>query len=303
MITGDFDREFESTLKGRYDALTHKYSHSNSNANIRRGIHRLEKGLFHANPRQKFGKLVFTELLNEVKKYDIKNMEFNELEWLVKTLKAYVNFSETPSIVENTIKVAQKELLQKNGELALETNKSPEFIGFKDTLYNRKSVRFFDNEPVDKNKIAQCVEIAKSAPTACNRQPYHLELLTEKKDIMKIGEMAPGTAGWLDGVPVLGVVVGHSNSFRFTRDRHLIYFDSGLFVSNLVNSFVTVGLASCICNWVPSWKADRAAIRYLGYDLSKTVVCLIAIGNSQGVPSPTSIKKTNNNILRIRNES
>ncbi len=303
LITGDFDREFESTLKGRYDALTHKYSFSNSNANIRRAIHRLEKGLFHANPKGRFGKMVFDELVNEIKNYDISNMESNELEWLIETLKSYKDFSENPEKVQKIIRIAEKEIDNRSNNSNLKENQTEAFQNLKNIFYERKSVRFFKSEKVDIEKIVQCVEIAKSAPTACNRQPYHVELLTDKKDIMKIGEMAPGTAGWLDGVPVLAVVVGHSNSFRFTRDRHLIYFDSGLFVSNFVNSLVTLDLASCICNWVPNWKADRAAIKYLGYDLSKTVVCLIAIGKPLGIKSPVSIKKRNDNILRFRNEN
>ncbi|WP_298532302.1 nitroreductase family protein [uncultured Algibacter sp.] len=302
LVTGDFDREFEFTLKGRYDALTHKYSYSNSNANIRRGIHRIEKGLFHAEPRKKFGKDVFAELMNEMSKYDIRNMECNELHWLIATLKAYTPFSYTPEEVKSIIDIAKIELSHKTIKNKLESNESQEFLNFKNTLNKRKSVRFFKSEKANVEKIVQCVEIAKSAPTACNRQPYHIELLTNIKDIRKIGDMAPGTAGWIEGVTTLGVVVGHANSFRFTRDRHLIYFDSGLFVSNFVNSLVTVGLGSCICNWVPNWKEDREAIKYLGYDLSKTVVCLIAIGTPIGIKSPVSVKKTNANILRLRDE-
>jgi nitroreductase len=301
-VSGEFDREFESTLKGRYDALSHNYFHSNSNANIRRCIHRLEKGLFHQNPRKTFGKVIFNELKRELKKYNLNLMDPDELYWLKQTLRAYVKYSETPRDVEKTIAFLESKTVKKQELTVEEERKSESFKSLEKILLKRKSVRFFKAVEVDLSKIAQCVEIAKSAPTACNRQPYHLEILTQKKDIMKIGLLAPGTSGWLDGVPVLGVVVGHANSFRFARDRHLIYFDSGLFVSNFVNALVTVGLASCICNWVPSWKADREAIQYLGYDLSKTIVCLIAIGVPSGVQSPTSIKKSTSNLLRVRNE-
>jgi|SaaInlStandDraft_1057018.scaffolds.fasta_scaffold00081_30 nitroreductase len=301
-ISGDFDREFESTLKGRHDALTHKYTFSNSNANIRRAIHRLEKGLFHANPRNKFGKDVFEELSKELVKYDLSNIELNELHWLKETLISYERFSYNPERVRKTLHLVDAELRLTSPPKILDKTVSPDFESYKSFLNRRKSVRFFKQEPPSLEKITQCVEVAKSAPTACNRQPYHVELLTNKQDIKKIGEMAPGTAGWLDNIPTLGVVVGHSNSFRFTRDRHLIYFDSGLFVSNFVNALAVSGLASCICNWVPNWKEDRKAIKYLGYDLSKTVVCLIAIGVPLGIKSPVSVKKTTSNILRVRDE-
>lgn len=302
-VSGEFDREYEYTLKGRFDALSHNYSHSNSNAQIRRCIHRLEKGLFHQKPKKKFGKIIYRELLREIKKYDVHHMDSNELEWLKKTLISYKQYSYSPESVQKLILFLENITSnQDSSELShFQTNK--EFSALEHVFKKRKSVRFYKQERVDLQKIIQCVEIAKHAPTACNRQPYHVEVLTQKEDIMKIGQLAPGTAGWLHQVPVLGVVVGHSNSFRFARDRHLIYFDSGLFVSNLVNAFVTVGLSSCICNWVPNWSADREAIKYLGYDLSKTIVCLIAIGTPIGIESPTSTKKLTANIVRIKNEN
>jgi hypothetical protein len=184
-VTGDFDREFESTLRGRYDALAHKYTFSNSNANIRRAIHRLEKGLFHASPRNKFGKAIFEELSKELAKYDLKNIELNELYWLKETLTSYKSFSYDPDKVSEVILLVETLLIQQEAPKTLSKNSSADFQTFQSFLYKRKSVRFFKQELPSLQKIAHCVEVAKSAPTACNRQPYHIELLTNRKDIKK----------------------------------------------------------------------------------------------------------------------
>lgn len=300
LISGDFDREYEFTLKGRSDALNHRYTHSNSNANIRRGIHRLEKGLFHESPKAKFGKEVFTELENEIRSYNLSRIDQKELGWLLETLKSYIPFSHEPQKVRKVIEIIKPLFKVQQKTPVNQSENSREFEVFERILKKRKSVRFFRDNKVSIEKVERCVEIAKLAPTACNRQPYHMELLTNKKDILKVGNLAPGTSGWIDGVPALGVIIGHSNSFRFARDRHLIYFDSALFVSNLVNALVSEGLSSCICNWVPNWGADRQAIKYLGYDLSKTIVCLVAIGEPKEIESPVSTKKETTNILRFR---
>ena len=303
LFSGEFDREFDFTLKGRYDALTHKYSSSNSNANIRRCVHRLEKGLFHQKPKKYFGEAVFKELRKEIQKYDLTKMDKNEMKWLINTLKSYTSFSRTPHKVQLLTQSLKSYSEQNNNNDKSSIKLTQDFDSLKKIISKRKSVRFYKPKTINIDKIAKCVEIAKLAPTACNRQPYHIELLTNKKDILEIGNLAPGTSGWIDGVPALGVVIGHSNSFRFSRDRHLIYFDSGLFVSNFINSLVTLELASCICNWTPSWNADRKAVKYVGYDLSKTIICLIAIGSPEHIDSPVSTKKSTENILRIRNEN
>lgn len=307
MFEASFDREFEYTLRGRYESLTSRYAHDVSNANIRRCVHRLEKGLYHRDRKLKFGVDVFNELSKEIMTLNNRSLiDKNELIWATNTLISYRQHATDQSSVDLAISRLQSHLSEiEIGEvpdpIGSLVQPSADFLVLQDLFKARKSVRFFDGRSVPVDLIKNAVEIAKEAPSACNRQPFSLYVLDKRGDIDFIGGLAPGTKGFLHNIPMLCVLVGHASSFRFTRDRHLIYTDSGIFLGHLLPALTSLGLSSCVLNWIPDWHNDRMAIEYLGVDLSKSVVCLLAIGYGDGTPSPTSIKKSNTNLLRFHN--
>ncbi|WP_368345820.1 nitroreductase family protein [Pelagovum sp. HNIBRBA483] len=298
-----FDREFEFTLRGRHEALSSRYRLDHSNANVRRCVHRLEKGLFHRDRRAAFGKDVLTELAHEISKLDLleEGADANEVDWAIATLTSYRPHAYDPALVDDCLYRLERfrgfgpepESLRRP-----DTKVSPDFEVLRRLYYKRESVRFFTDRPVDPELVVQAVAIAKEAPSACNRQPFHLHLLTDTRDIEFVGGLAPGTAGFLNNIPVLGVLIGHASAFRFTRDRHLIYTDGGLFLGHLLPALTALSLDTCVLNWTPDWTNDRKAVDYLGLDMSKTIVCLLAIGYRDDTASPISTKKTNDNLLR-----
>ena len=92
--------------------------------------------------------------------------------------------------------------------------------------------------------------------------------------------------------------MGHASAFRFTRDRHLIYIDGWLFLGHLLPTLTALDLGTCVLNWTPDWNNDRKAVDYLVMDMSKTIVCLLAIGYRDDTAAPIFGKKTNANLLR-----
>lgn len=298
-----FDREFEFTLRGRHEALSSRYKLDQSNANVRRCVHRLEKGLFHRDRRATFGKDVLIELAREIRKLDRleDGTDANEVDWAITTLTSYRPHAHDPALVDECL--SRLEGFRGTGPEPVPSQRpdtpiSEDFEVVRKLYYKRESVRFFTDRPVDPELVAQAVAIAKEAPSACNRQPFHLHLLTDRRDIDFVGGLAPGTAGFLDNIPVLGVLVGHASAFRFTRDRHLVYTDGGLFLGHLLPALTALDLDTCVLNWTPDWTNDRKAVDYLGMDMSKTIVCLLAIGYRDETASPISTKKTNANLLR-----
>jgi nitroreductase len=303
IVEPSFDREFEYTLKGRYEALISRYANDSSNGNIRRCVHRLEKGLFHRARRPKFGNEIFDELYRELLTInDEFKIDCNEVYWAKNTLTKYRRHSNNIDKVDlaleilNTLDPESLSFSEQGHEL---NSNSTDFNILHSLYLKRESVRFFNDCKVPFDLIENAVTISKEAPSACNRQPFSLHLMSNKEDINFIGGLAPGTQGFLENIPILCALVGHASAFRFTRDRHLIYTDSGLFLGHLLPALTSLGLSTCVLNWVPDWENDRKAINYLGLDLSKSIVCLLAIGYKDETRSPTSIKKSNGNILRF----
>lgn len=312
LFDGSFDREFEFVLKGRVEALSSRYVHSHSNSNLRRCIHRLEKGLFHRDRRPKFGDSVLAELTRELPALSsFGPIDAEERRWALETLRSYRDFSRNSDEVDKCISTISAmtpfyEPSDANGEISfaeaggvIATSVPDRFSQLAVLFRERESVRFFDGRAPDRALLETAVDIAKEAPSACNRQPFHLHLLQNTDDIRYVGGLAPGTSGFLENIPTLGVLVGHASAFRFARDRHLIYVDGGLFLGHLLPAITALGMSSCVLNWTPDYIKDRKVIDYLDLDASKTVVCLLAIGYRDPTASPISTKKSSDNLLRL----
>jgi len=61
-------------------------------------------------------------------------------------------------------------------------------------LRSRRSVRIFREKPVEKEKVAELIEIARYAPTAGNRQMVNWLVITDRDKIHQLAEL---TVGWI----------------------------------------------------------------------------------------------------------
>ena len=50
-----------------------------------------------------------------------------------------------------------------------------------DAITTRRSVRKYQDKPVEREKINQCIEAARLAPSACNSQPWHFIVIDDPK--------------------------------------------------------------------------------------------------------------------------
>lgn len=296
VFSNDFDREFEFTLKGRVRALGRGYDELHSSAHLRRCIHRLEKGIYHPNRKAVFGAGVVDELYDELVNIDPGVvLDPDEVDWSISVLEIYLDLNSSVK-ADKCIKI-----LRSFNTISVEENvdfSGDSYQKFLDLCLKRESVRFFKEQEVPKELINKAVYASREAPSACNRQPFSLFPLYDRGMIQKIGGLAPGTSGFLDGIPVLIPVVGRMASFRHARDRHLIYTDSGLFLGHFILALESLGLSSCVLNWTPDWKNDREAIEALNLGLDNTIVCLLAVGYRKDISVPVSTKKSVQNITR-----
>ena len=61
-------------------------------------------------------------------------------------------------------------------------------------LKSRRSVRVYQEQPVEREKLAKLIDIASYAPSGHNGQPVEWLVLTDKKDVRRLAEL---TADWL----------------------------------------------------------------------------------------------------------
>lgn len=80
-----------------------------------------------------------------------------------------------------------------------------------DNMLNRKSVRKYSDKKIEQEKIDIILKSAMSAPSAMNKQPWEILVITDKTKLAKIAEIAPN-AGYSKDSQVTMIVCGDKNT-------------------------------------------------------------------------------------------
>lgn len=246
--------------------------------------HVLEKGITMPNRRLGFGQdvvKVVIELCNKcISKYgnDIPQLQFaiNDLEEYLMVHKE--NNYELPGNITDGI---QKLLSYGNKELipSKEYTKETFFCGykdFKDFAYQRHSVRFFSNENVPEDLLRKVMELATSAPSACNRQSIRVKVLSgEKKE--QVLQLQNGNRGFGHFVNKLLVVTSEQTAWDYCY-RTSAYLDGGIFTMNLLYSLHYYKICACTLNAHLSRKRINKLREIAKMKKSEFPIVFIAIG-------------------------
>lgn len=281
--------EHGATWRGRRDYYRQKNRQKISSPGLRRNIHRLEKALIMKPRRPVFAEQYIEETVEFFAAVAAKNpnqtgrLDRPEMEWAQDVLSDYFNSIEGPS---PTIESAR----QRFSSLALErvagkkspgpkpSRATPSFDALLALSEQRRSVRWFNQEPVPRELIDQALLVARQAPSACNRLPYSFIIFDKPDLVRRVASIPFGAAGFRHNIPTLVVVVGHLSQFFSARDRHTIYIDSSLATMSFLLALETLGLSSTIINWPELAPLDYEIKRKLGLLASDRVVMMVAVG-------------------------
>jgi nitroreductase len=298
-------------LKGRVKYHNSLKKSGQSSTLLRRNIHRLEKGLIMRPRRDCFAEgFILETVVCYLKCRNDNGYCHEELKWAKDTLSTYFNVVVSTIIIDKAKNIFS-EANYKNNESTCEDEQlySPYFkrdsvvskVNFEqlDTLFRqRRSVRWFEQRTVPMELIDKAVNIAKQAPSACNRLPYKF-LVSHQADIAcKIAECAMGTQGFSGNIQCLVTVIGDLSAYPAERDRHVIYIDAALASMQLMLAFETLGLSSCPINWPDIEERERRISKLLELDYTQRPVMLIAVGYADpngGIPY--SLKKKNQYLV------
>lgn len=149
---------------------------------------------------------------------------------------------------------------------------------FRDFSASRHSVRDFAGEiPVD--RIVDAIDIAKNAPSACNRQPSRVHIVADKELISKCLSMQNGNRGFGYLVDKLLVVTGDLSTVLGAQEFFDLNTNVGIFIMNLSYALHYNKVAHCILNWYVLPKEDKKLRKFLNIPDEESVVCFIACGD------------------------
>lgn len=295
LLSSAMSYEHQTVLNGKL-----QFKKNSSGVVLRRNTHRLEKGLIMFPRRDVFAKEYILETVHAYKKEILLPItDKASLKWSEDVLSRYFQSVAKDPVIDQ----AKALFLSSLTKISNENIKSPfergaqiSPVGY-DDFYSlavlRRSVRWYQSKKVPRDKIDKAIELAKLAPSACNRQPFKLKIYDDKDIINTVSSMPGGTAGFSYNFPMIIAVTGQLRNYYSEADRHIIYIDASLFSMAFIMALETLELSSCIINWPDNYAKEVEARKLLNLDDDERVIFFISVGfAAQDRQIPYSQKKS-----------
>ena len=164
----------------------------------------------------------------------------------------------------------------------------------KTAIQTRYSVRKFADKPVEREKLNECLEAARLAPSACNSQPWHYIVIDDHK--VKDAFCKEAFSGvynmtaWAAKAPVIVAGVSDRGNFtsrlgNFFRNTEFFLVDQGISGEHLVLRAWELGLGTCWIGWLNSTKVEK----FFNLPKGKKIEHLFAVGYPDANVQPSHL--------------
>lgn len=135
-----------------------------------------------------------------------------------------------------------------------------------DVFTTRRSVREYSPKPVEREKIAACIEAARLAPSACNSQPWKFIVVDEPALRSEVAHalhdaVMKGNRFAL-AAPVLVAVVADRSNFTATlggilKRKPFAWIDAAIAAEHFSLQAAAEGLGTCMIGWFGEGKVKK----------------------------------------------
>lgn len=308
-IGGCLTREIKSVYAGIKKHRQNCQSSIGCEFRLRRNIHRLEKGLIMRPRRPVFAYDYIEETVSDFISIwqSAEPGEQAQLHWFRDVLNQYFAAVENDAFIqrhkERFLAVLEPHS-QNAGALIPKARKEypPCPVSYEDFMQLtriRRSVRWYQQRPVQREQIDKAILAAAQSPSACNRQPFEFRVFDDPEKVSQIAKIPMGTAGFSHQFPAIVVLVGDLSAYSNERDRHVIYIDASLAAMSFMLALETLGLSSCSINWPDIAVREKAMQKALNLQAYQKPVMLISLGYADPEGNiPCSDKKALNALRK-----
>lgn len=161
-----------------------------------------------------------------------------------------------------------------------------------ETIARRVSCRAYRPDPVPREHLAQMLEAARLAPSACNKQPWRFAVVRAgelRRRIVEEGFLAGIRMDWALDAPA-HIVIGMETSFLTHRLGAALsgvaypWVDIGIAGEHMVLAATELGLGTC---WI-GWIKPRAIARIVNWPRSIKPTAVITVGHPLDPSAATS---------------
>ncbi|WGF87263.1 nitroreductase family protein [Marinivivus vitaminiproducens] len=293
LLSRTFAREHFAVMQGRLSHRQNQITPGGSSLQLRRNVHRLEKGLIMRPRRPVFAADYIVPTVAAYARL-VEGLPRNpealpEVEWARDVLQTYFDAVGPHADIDRArARFGSIEVPVEAGQRTpyrrdLERPTPVAYDAMLELAQRRRSVRWYLQQPVPRDLIDQAVAVAAQAPSACNRQPFTFRVYDDPALVRQVAEVPMGTRGFAQNFPAIVVIVGQLRAYFNERDRHVIYVDASLAAMSFMFALETLGLSSCSINWPDQEPQESRMRELLNLEADERVVMLVSLG----YPDPT----------------
>ncbi len=278
-------------------------------AELLRNTHSIEKGLSIEKPRLGFGHQKQKEMMEQIRILRNSNTNlYNEIcDMAISALKTYSDFHQDNKYSDDVLDEINEFLLQfpvpdvKTGGTISIDKTDLEFNEdiIKYFFQSRHSIREFDRNPVDADKLKKALSLAQTAPSACNRQGVRAYVLSHELS-RNLSQHLSGIGGFADSVDRFIMITGKTSAYRKDEiDQYIV--SASIFAAYLSLTLHLYSLGACIVQrpviWSKNWEECQ---NRFSIPKDEQIVCLVAVGNlKEKFKVPVSHRISTNEIVHF----
>lgn len=272
----------------RHSGAFHQQEREQKNAAVIMAYHIVEKGLTMPERRLGFGHDVILNLISLLRSYaeteDVREPAFQHALSVLKTYQTLHRAEGFPlkpdlqreldSLLANYPDTQEAEQLEMTREQYFADISAP----FPVFAESRHSVRHLCGT-VSLEQIERAVSVARSAPSACNRQHTRVHCICDKQTQREILSLQNGNRGFGNLADKLLVITADLHDIRWAEERNDLYTNAGIFLMNLCYALHANQVAHCILNWSVTPALDSWMRTLVPIPAHENIICILACGD------------------------
>lgn len=149
--------------------------------------------------------------------------------------------------------------------------------GFEEFARSRHSVRAYSDKEISDETIRAIVDLARTTPTACNRQPNKTYVACDKDMIKRIAALQGGGRGFAENANKLLIITSVVEAFG-NNEYQEVYKAGGMYVMNLLYALHAYQIGACPLMWAGEKERDRQLRQILDIPDNEEIIMIVSAG-------------------------
>ena len=148
---------------------------------------------------------------------------------------------------------------------------------FEEFARSRHSVRAYSDMNISDETIKAIVDLARTTPTSCNRQPNKIYVVCDREKIARIATWQEGGRGFAENANKIFIVTTAVEAYGH-NEYNEVFKVGGMHAMNLLYALHAYQIGACALNWKGEKKTDEKLRALLQIPDNEEIIIVIAAG-------------------------